>query len=110
MKFNIFGNPQKKLDKKLVEAATKGNVKEVGRLLDAGAEINIAASDVDGPLFMAAYAGDSNAHHQVIELLLSKGAQVDLPNSVGCTPLWVPPTEAISARSNCCWKRAQTAC
>ena len=52
MKFNIFGNPQKRLNKKLIEAAAKGNVKEVGRLIDAGAEIN--QKDTDGPLFMAA--------------------------------------------------------
>lgn len=85
MKFSLFGDPQKKLDKKLTEAATKGNVREVTRLIDAGAKID--QPDIDGPLFMAAYAGDSDAHHQVVELLLAKGAQIDILNSVGCTPL-----------------------
>lgn len=85
MKFSIFGNPQKRLNKKLVEAAKNGDVRETTRLIDASAEINQPGED--GPLFMAAYAGDTDAHHQVVELLISKGAEIDVLNSVGCTPL-----------------------
>lgn len=81
---NIF-NAQKRRNAALVKAATKGDVKKVLSLLDAGAEINQPGTD--GPLFMAAYGGDTEAHHQVLEALLARGAKVDERNSVNCTAL-----------------------
>lgn len=76
---------QSRLNAKLIKAATKGDVKAVISLIDKGAEVNQPGTD--GPLFMAAYSGDSDAHRQVIEILLQKGAEVDIRNSVNCTPL-----------------------
>jgi ankyrin repeat protein len=83
----MFGSPQKKLDKKLVKAAEKGDVLEVIRLLDAGANVNAQSSFRNPPLFAAAYAGDSDGHLQVIEVLIARGADVNARNSVACTPL-----------------------
>ena len=82
---NFFFNRQKRLNAKLTKASGKGDVKQVVKLLDAGAEIN--QHGVDGPLFAAAYLGDSDAHHQVIEILVAHGAVVDIRNTVNCTPL-----------------------
>jgi hypothetical protein len=82
-----FGNPQRRLDKKLVKAAERGNVPEVIRLLDAGANVNGQHSFYNPPLFAAAYAGDTDAHRQTVEVLLARGAEVDQRNSVECTAL-----------------------
>lgn len=81
-----FSNPQKRLDKKLVKAAAKGDARDVLRLLDQGANPN--ARLFSGPaLFAAAYGGDTDGHHQVVELLLARGAEVDTRNGVSCTAL-----------------------
>ena len=80
-------DPQKKLDKNLVKAAEKGDVQEVNRLLDSGAHVNACTSGGGPPVFHAAYAGDTDAHHQVIETLIARGADVNIRNSVACTAL-----------------------
>ena len=82
-----FGNPQKRLDKKLVAAAGKGDVREVNRLLDAGANVNACSKYWGPPIFDAAYAGDTDAHHQVIETLIARGADMNIRNGVSCTAL-----------------------
>lgn len=82
-----FGNPQRRLDKKLVAAAGKGDVLEVNRLLDAGANVNACSSFWGPPIFAAAYAGDTDAHHQVIETLIARGADLNVRNGVSCTAL-----------------------
>ncbi|MBI1215997.1 MAG: hypothetical protein GC185_09290 [Alphaproteobacteria bacterium] len=80
-----FTDKQKSLNKRLCKAATAGDVQKVEELLEQGAEINQPRTD--GPLFSAAYAKDSPSHHAVIRLLLARGAEVDIRNSVNCTPL-----------------------
>ncbi len=82
-----FGNPQRRLDKKLIKAAAKGNAPEVIRLLDAGANVNAQFTYQAPPLFAAAYSGDTDGHHQTIEILLARGAEVDQRNGVNCTAL-----------------------
>lgn len=86
MKFR-FGNPQRKLEKKLVAAARTGDVKQVASLLDQGANVNTEVSPGGPPLFAAAYGGNSDSHLQVIEMLLAHGATVDARNGVKCTAL-----------------------
>jgi hypothetical protein len=81
------GNPQRKLDKKLVKAAEKGDVREVNILLDAGANVNACTSTWGPPVFAATYAADDDAHHQVIETLIARGADVNIRNGVSCTAL-----------------------
>ncbi len=82
---SFFFNSRKSINAKLVKAAGKGDVAQVKKLAEAGADINQPGAD--GPLFAAAYMGDSDAHHQVIEYLLAHGAEVDIRNTVNCTPL-----------------------
>ncbi len=82
---NLFPDKQKRLDKQLIKAATAGDAAKVTALLDAGATLNQLS--VDGPLFMAALTGDTPKYLDVIGLLLDRGADIDLVNKQGGTPL-----------------------
>ncbi|XP_064628158.1 ankyrin repeat domain-containing protein 17-like isoform X2 [Lineus longissimus] len=71
----------------LMEAASGGYV-EVGRvLLDKGADVNAppVPSSRDTALTIAADKG----HYRFVELLLSRGAAVDVKNKKGNSPLWL---------------------
>merc|ERR1712142_1456149 len=71
----------------LMEAASGGYV-EVGRvLLDKGADVNAqpVPSSRDTALTIAADKG----HYRFVELLLSRGAQVDVRNKKGNSSLWL---------------------
>ncbi|RWS28132.1 ankyrin repeat domain-containing protein 17-like protein [Leptotrombidium deliense] len=71
----------------LMEAASGGYV-EVGRiLLDKGADVNAppVPSSRDTALTIAADKG----HYRFVELLLQRGAQVDVKNKKGSSPLWL---------------------
>ncbi|KAG8232601.1 hypothetical protein J437_LFUL010722 [Ladona fulva] len=71
----------------LMEAASGGFV-EVGRvLLDKGADVNAppVPSSRDTALTIAADKG----HARFVELLLSRGAQVEVKNKKGNSPLWL---------------------
>jgi cytohesin len=67
----------------LIPAARSGNVKEVSRLLDAGADANARGSNGDTPLFYA------SRHKDVAELLIARGADVNAVDSDGNTSLHV---------------------
>jgi len=70
-----------------MEAASGGYV-EVGRvLLDKGADVNAppVPSSRDTGLTIAADKG----HCRFVELLLSRGAQVEVKNKKGNSPLWL---------------------
>lgn len=63
----------------LLQQVENGNIDNVRRLLDDGADPNyLVASDGDTPLRLAAQGG----HIEIIKLLLEKGAQVNLSNQV----------------------------
>jgi ankyrin repeat protein len=68
----------------LFYACDKGDMGVVQALLEKGAEVN-AVEKVAGvtPLIAAAGAG----HHEVIELLLARGAKIEAPDQDGDTPL-----------------------
>uniref|UniRef100_A0A0B7BHM0 Uncharacterized protein n=1 Tax=Arion vulgaris TaxID=1028688 RepID=A0A0B7BHM0_9EUPU len=71
----------------LMEAASGGYV-EVGRvLLDKGADVNAppVPSSRDTALTIAADKG----HYRFVELLLHRGASVDVKNKKGNSPLWL---------------------
>ena len=68
--------------------AASGGYTEVGRvLLDKGADVNAAPvpSSRDTALTLAAASG----HYRFVELLLSRGAQVDVRNKKGNSSLWL---------------------
>ncbi|XP_066918341.1 ankyrin repeat domain-containing protein 17-like [Clytia hemisphaerica] len=71
----------------LMEAASGGYV-DVGRvLIDRGADVNAipVPSSRDTALTIAADKG----HYKFAELLVVRGAVVDVRNKKGCTPLWL---------------------
>ncbi|KAK8744128.1 hypothetical protein OTU49_001012, partial [Cherax quadricarinatus] len=71
----------------LMEAASGGYV-EVGRvLLDKGADVNAppVPSSRDTALTIAADKG----HYKFVELLIQRGAQVEVKNKKGNSPLWL---------------------
>lgn len=75
------------LEDGLREAAGEGKLSVTKKLIGKGVDVN-AAEEVDGwaPLHYAAN-GDSTRHHEVAEVLLEAGADVDIKNGEGETPL-----------------------
>ena len=82
----MFGfNRQKRLDVKLADAASAGNIREIAALLDAGANIEMkkASRWGDTPLGVAAHKG----HLPAVKLLLDRGADIEAKDQTGLTPL-----------------------
>lgn len=80
----------------LMEAASGGYV-DVGRvLIDRGADVNAqpVPSSRDTALTIAADKG----HYKFVELLVVIGAQIDVRNKKGCTPLWLSANGMFSFR------------
>lgn len=75
---------QQRSDYPLLVAASKGNVAEVKQLLDAGVSPDFACHGVT-PLIACA----SNGHQEVAELLVARGAHVNLRSENGPTALMV---------------------
>jgi len=88
----------REMDEKLVDAADRGDVGEMERLIAAGANPNaFEGTSSDTPLQQAAWKG----HVAAIAALLKAGAHVDGATSEGYTPLmraaWKGHTAAIDA-------------
>jgi ankyrin repeat protein len=66
----------------LLDAATRGDVAEMDRLIAAGADVNALVGSWT-PLLRAAL----NGHETAIAALLAAGAHVDAMNNAGYTPL-----------------------
>ena len=72
-----------RLNRVLVEAADEGDLDEVRRLLDAGADVNAAVPGDGSPLIAAA----RNGRLSLVEFLLDRGADVNLPVQGDGSPL-----------------------
>jgi len=68
----------------LLSAAESGNIGEVVKQLDYGADINARNRDGITPLHFAALSG----HRDVVEFLINRGANVKAKASQGGTPLY----------------------
>eukprot|EP00731_Ephydatia_muelleri_P020604 Em0013g331a len=71
------------LEEKLRDAAGVGNVEEIVRLLDLGADIDASDGDGGTALMMASVAG----HMECVQVLLDKGADVNMQDMWGGTAL-----------------------
>ena len=70
-------------DESLIEAAKRGDLDEVKRLIENGADVNIKDNDGDTPLHYAASGG----HLDVVKFLVENGADVNAKDKYGRTPL-----------------------
>ena len=68
----------------LHDAADKGNIDEVKRLIAQGANVNAKDKHTVTALHWAADQG----HTAVVELLIAEGADVNAKSKDGSTPLW----------------------
>ena len=65
--------------------------------MDAGTDVNAKDEDETTPLHRAAYYG----HKEIVVLLIAKGADVNVKNDVGYTPLdWKHPDTAALLRKH----------
>jgi hypothetical protein len=71
------------INKQLIKASEKGDIKKVTLLLENGADVNTKDNDGWTPLMHAAEKG----HKEVVELLIEKGADVNTKDNDGWTPL-----------------------
>ena len=63
--------------------------------MDAGTDVNAKDEDENTPLHRAAYYG----HKEIVVLLIAKGADVNVKNDVGYTPLdWNHPDSEMIHR------------
>src|SRR5215208_6089153 len=61
------------LNQALMQAAERGDLSEVQRLVESGADVNFTAAHDFRPLLMAVYY----AHREVVEYLIGRGADVN---------------------------------
>ena len=67
----------------LMRAASKGQLQNVKKLINAGEDVNAANAEGDTPLHYAA----SNGHKDILKILLQAGAAVNATDNYGETPL-----------------------
>ncbi len=77
----------------VADAAMRGDVDAVRRLLDASADVNARQGDGATALHWAAYGGDV----ELARLLIDAGADPALANRNGSTPLWLAATNGDTA-------------
>jgi ankyrin repeat protein len=77
----------------MADAASKGNIAEIERLLKRGADVNAQQADGATALQWAAYRGDA----KMVERLLKAGAKPGLANRNGATPLWLAAARGDAA-------------
>jgi ankyrin repeat protein len=82
----------------LHDAAWRGDVEEIRRIVRSGADIDWRDSIGETALFGAAAWG----HVDAVKLLLELGAEPNLQEATGYTPLHWPPVKATSIRSRHC--------
>jgi ankyrin repeat protein len=70
---------------KLVKAAEKGELAEVQRLLDKGVAVD--STNSADPAYTALMHASAGGHVQVVDLLLRRGANVNVESKYGLTPL-----------------------
>ena len=69
------------VNQRLIASAEAGDEKAVTKLIDEeGADVNYKGAQGRTAVYWAVNRG----HHKVVELLLSKGADVEAGNSVSC--------------------------
>ena len=71
------------IDQALWNAAKMGRLKEINKLLAHGADINTCGPMDTRPIYLAVAAG----HTAAVQLLLEKGANVNVVAAGGATPL-----------------------
>jgi len=71
------------LNRALLEAAEEGNITDINKLLDAGANVNCSLNGDGSPLIVAARSGRQEA----VQLLLERGADLNMPVSGDGNPL-----------------------
>ena len=69
-------------------ATEKGHEAVVRALIEAGADVGVAAPD-ETPLFIATYEG----HEAIVRALIEAGADINKAKDTGATPLFVAAEE-----------------
>lgn len=85
----------------LIEAVTKGRVKEIRELLAKGADPNFTTPEKAAPLLMAASGGDTD----IAALLIDAGAKVEAANESGKTALMLAAEAGHEALANLLLKK-----
>eukprot|EP01018_Ginkgo_biloba_P007994 Gb_05258 [translate_table: standard] len=77
--------------------ARKGDLKEVKRLLDEGADVNVPAWGPKSPGATPLHLAASGGHLEVMDELLERGANIDARTKGGCG--WTPLHHAAKERN-----------
>lgn len=83
--FIFYSCTQAQINRELVNAIKAGNTEQAKRLIDK--EINLAAEDTAGYNYLH-YTAEFN-QQAIAEYLLQKGAEIDIKNDRGSTPLFI---------------------
>lgn len=84
---------QPTLDYQLYSAAQRGDYNEAARALEAGANVN-AIAEYSDPILgdyneSILAAGVKQGHREVVQLLVENGANMNLPDEIGMTPILI---------------------
>ncbi|MBN2545466.1 MAG: ankyrin repeat domain-containing protein, partial [Spirochaetes bacterium] len=86
--FSSYSANNESLNKALIKAAEKGNLDEVKKLIEKGADINASSSNFGStPLSRALSGEDTPGKKEVYEFLIKSGADLKVINSNGSSLL-----------------------
>ena len=77
------------INDELIDAARKGDINRIKKLLDKGADVNAKDKDGETALMAAALRG----HTEIVQFLLNKGADVNAKRNDGTTALMAAARE-----------------
>ena len=78
----------------IVDAAKNGDRDALHSLLEEGADVNARAGDGSSALLWASYRDDLES----ADLLIGAGADVNIANDLGATPIWADSRNGSAAK------------
>lgn len=86
---NLRRQIRREINHQLLDVAKDGDIGQVRRMLEEGAEVNASSASRDKQGWTSLHYAVSNKHEHVCKLLIANGADMNVQNIVGVSPLMI---------------------